>query len=192
MLSRQRLIDEVDLDRIGKANPALDAEKLRWLSGQHFRTSSIDDLMAALESRLGNRFELDASVTRPLAEVLRDRILVLSDADAVGELVLPTPDHAAPEAREAFAEPTSVAVLGAVRDAWSSIDDWTRDSLREMLVEAGAAVGVKGRQLYHPVRAALTGAVQGPDVPDVAYILGPERSLERLGTGREAAVESRA
>jgi hypothetical protein len=42
------------------------------------------------------------------------------------------------------------------------------------------------------VRAALTGAVQGPDVPDVAYVLGAQRSLDRIEAGREAAAALRA
>ena len=47
----------------------------------------------------------------------------------------------------------------------------------------GQEMGLKGRLLYHPVRAALTGAVQGPDVPDVAYILGRVTTAERLAAG---------
>jgi glutamyl-tRNA synthetase len=192
VLSRGRLIDELDLDRIGKANPELDPEKLRWLSGQHYRTAPIEQLMGGLESRLAERFELDASLLRPLAEVLRDRILVLSDADAVCELVLPAPKLASPEARDALEDSTAEPVLRSVRDAWAAQDPWTREALRATLLEAGAVAGVKGRQLYHPVRAALTDAVQGPDVPDVAYILGRERSLDRIDAGLRAAGEANA
>ena len=192
VLSRQRLIDELDLRRIGKANPELDPEKLRWLSGQHYRTMAIEQLMAALQGRLGERFELDDSLARPLAEVLRDRILVLSDADAVCELILRPPDLDTTEAREALADPSAEEVLRQVGDAWRVLAEWTREELRRALLEAGAEAGVKGRQLYHPVRAVLTGAVQGPDVPDVAYILGPRRSLARIDAGRAVAGRSGA
>ena len=190
VLSRQRLVDELDLDRIGKANPELDPEKLRWLSGQHFRAASTEEIERALEDRLAERFELDASFVRPLAEVARDRILVLADADAICELVVPDPDLTTADAAEALAEATSEDVLRSVGESWATAAEWTRGTLRETLLTVGRQLGVKGRQLYHPVRAALTGAVQGPDVPDVAYILGRQRSLERIEAGRRAAAAS--
>ena len=70
-----------------------------------------------------------------------------------------------------------------MREGWSALEHWTRETLREALLEVGRDVGIKGRAFYHPVRATLTGAVQGPDLPDIAYILGAERTRERLCRG---------
>lgn len=187
VLSRGQLIEEVDLDRIGKANPEIDPDKLRWLSGQHFRRESTDRLAAALSLRLGYRFDVDEAQLRRLAEVLRDRILILADADPICALVLPEPSLSVPGARDALADPTAGRVLRGVADRWRDLDRWTRDDLKTALVAVGKEEDFAGRRLYHPVRVALTGAVQGPDVPDLAYILGPGRTLERLLAGAAIA-----
>jgi glutamyl/glutaminyl-tRNA synthetase len=47
---------------------------------------------------------------------------------------------------------------------------------------------VKGRELFQPLRAALTGRTHGPELPLVAELLGRERCVARLeraaGRGR--------
>jgi len=192
VLSRDQLIAEVDLGRIGAANPELDPEKLRWLSGQHYRHESIDVLQRRLRDRWAGRFELEARRLRALAEVLRERIQILADADPVCELVLPEPDLSSSEAVEALREPTAGRALRHVAQRWESLQSWARAELKEELAAAGREVGLKGRSLYHPVRAALTGAVQGPDLPDVAYILGRETTAARLAAGLTAAEDSEA
>jgi glutamyl/glutaminyl-tRNA synthetase len=51
-------------------------------------------------------------------------------------------------------------------------------------------LGVKGRELYQPVRAALTGRTHGPELPLVAELLGRERSLARLERAGAAGARS--
>lgn len=186
VLSRGQLIAEVDLDRIGVANPEVDPEKLRWLSGQHYRHESIEVVEEALGARMAGRFDLEARQLRALAEVLRERIQILADADPVCQLVLPEPDLSSAAAAEALAEPTADQALRHVVRRWENLDRWGRVELKEELAGAGREAGLKGRLLYHPVRAALTGAVQGPDVPDVAFILGRETTARRLAVGLTA------
>jgi glutamyl-tRNA synthetase len=192
VLSRDQLIAEVDLGRIGAANPEVDPEKLRWLSGQHYRHESIDVLQRGLRDRLAGRFELDARRLRALAEVLRDRIQILADADPVCELVLPEPDLSSSDAVEALREPTAGRALRQVAQRWETLQSWARAERKDELAAAGREAGLKGRSLYHPVRAALTGAVQGPDVPDVAYILGRETTAARLAAGLTEAEDGEA
>lgn len=183
VLSRDELIAELDLDRIGAANPEVDPEKLRWMSGQHYRHESIDVLEGGLRDRMAGRFDLEARQLRALAEVLRERIQILADADPLCDLVLPEPDLATSEALEALREPTAGRALRQVARRWEALESWDRTDLKKELVAAGRELDLKGRLLYHPVRAALTGAVQGPDVPDVAHILGRETTAERLAAG---------
>ena len=47
----------------------------------------------------------------------------------------------------------------------------------------GKAAGLKGRELFQPVRAALTGRTHGPELPRVAELLGRERCVARLRAG---------
>ena len=40
--------------------------------------------------------------------------------------------------------------------------------------------GVKGKNLYMPARAAMTGNVHGPELSNIIYLLGKDEILKRL------------
>jgi glutamyl-tRNA synthetase len=44
----------------------------------------------------------------------------------------------------------------------------------------GAATGKKGRALYHPLRLALTGREQGPELKALLPLMGRARADKRL------------
>jgi len=178
--SREQLIAEADLDRVGVADATLDPEKMRWVSGQHVRLNSIEWLAERLASfpdvaALG----LVADELQAAAEIMHDRIHLLSEAAAEIEQLLG--DHPqGPEAAAVLAVPEAIAVVAAARDAWASLPTWERGAIKQTLRDTGPALGVKGKALYQPVRAALTGSLQGPEIPDVAYVLGQDRTIRRL------------
>lgn len=184
VLARERIVAETELERIGSADAEVDPEKMRWISGRHIAAEPPERLAERLRPFLA-RTDLDLS-ERDLvaaAEVLRGRIQLLAEAEGELRAVLPEPDLEG-EARAALAAPAAGAVLAAARDAWSRLDGWERQEVRAALERAKEAVDVGGRDFYHPLRAALTGALQGPDLPDVAYLLGRERTLRRLERAR--------
>lgn len=51
---------------------------------------------------------------------------------------------------------------------------------KNILQEIKKALNLSGKQLYHPLRLALTGRSDGPELAQVASLLGPERMRERF------------
>ena len=49
--------------------------------------------------------------------------------------------------------------------------------------------GVKGKNLYMPVRAALTGNVHGPELSNIMIILGKNELLRRLEQARQEIIK---
>ncbi|HMM70319.1 MAG TPA: glutamate--tRNA ligase, partial [Gudongella oleilytica] len=41
------------------------------------------------------------------------------------------------------------------------------------------ATGIKGKNLFMPVRVALTGSAHGPELVNVLYLLGKDRIISR-------------
>jgi nondiscriminating glutamyl-tRNA synthetase len=83
-------------------------------------------------------------------------------------------------ARQALAMSHVRPLLEAAARAVETMTEWTGAAFRAALVRAGAAVGVRGRDLFLPVRVALTGREHGPELPLVAEALGREAVLERI------------
>jgi len=180
LFTRDALVEAIDLDRIGATDAELDPDKMRWLSGQHVRAESPERL-ARRWAEFGCADGLDVThedLVRA-AEVFAKRTELLSDARPELESVYGEPDLAAEAASAALADPAAPDVLEHVLDAWRDAE-WTPATLKASLRGASEAAGVAGRRFYQPIRAALTGAAHGPDLGEVAYALGRERTRTRL------------
>lgn len=59
---------------------------------------------------------------------------------------------------------------------------WGEESWGEWTAAVKQATGRKGRELFHPLRLALTGREQGPEMKLLLPLIGPKRVQERLTT----------
>jgi nondiscriminating glutamyl-tRNA synthetase len=84
------------------------------------------------------------------------------------------------EALDTLNQPDTLRTLEAVLSMLRRVEDWDGDTALTALRQAGKEVGAKGRSLFMPVRAAITGAVQGPELADVLAVQGRTTALRVL------------
>jgi glutamyl-tRNA synthetase len=58
--------------------------------------------------------------------------------------------------------------------------DWSAEPWRTLADALKQATGKKGRELFHPLRLALTGRESGPEMAALLQQIGQERALRRL------------
>ena len=76
----------------------------------------------------------------------------------------------------------------ALAEDVAALAPWSADGFKSAVQSLGKRLGIKGKDLFQPVRVALTGRTHGPELPLVADLLGPSRVIARL----EAASKSTA
>jgi nondiscriminating glutamyl-tRNA synthetase len=182
VMTPAQLVEWMDLDRIGASNAILDLDKMYWLSGQHIRLEPIAELVDRVRPFLGPvTGALDDAELEVALSVIRERVFLFSEAAVELDALFahPSPD---PDAEAALRAPDASAVLGAVGRRWDALNEWSPAAIKKAMIAAGKEANVKGKGLFQPVRAALTGRLQGPELAEVAFILGPERSADRLDT----------
>ena len=69
-----------------------------------------------------------------------------------------------------------------VRDAATAAEklDWSAEPWRALTNEVKQSSGKKGRELFHPLRLALTGRESGPEMAGLVARMGKERAIRRL------------
>ncbi len=65
------------------------------------------------------------------------------------------------------------------------VEPWTTETWSAWTNAVKAATNAKGRALFHPLRLALTGQENGPELKTLLPLIGRDRALARLG-GNEA------
>jgi glutamyl/glutaminyl-tRNA synthetase len=95
-----------------------------------------------------------------------------------------------PAAREKFlATDTGRAALAAARAALAELPEpWTPENVEEALRTAVERAGLKPKQVFQPLRVALTGSTVSPGIFETVALIGRPEALARV----DAALDGRA
>ncbi|MFH0963373.1 MAG: glutamate--tRNA ligase [Planctomycetota bacterium] len=177
----REVVSDFDLADLSRASARHDPDKMRFLAGWHLRETD-----PARLARLAEPFLAQAGLAGIGEEKLHAGILAVRmkahtlkelaqlAAGLLGEIVLTE------DARLALAEDTSQRVLRAVLEEVEASAKFGAALFAELMKSVGKRLGVKGRALYHPVRLALTGREEGPELALLAHAHGRREVAQRL------------
>jgi glutamyl-tRNA synthetase len=171
------------LERVSKSPAVFDEQKLRWMNGRYVRELPLDDLTARLEEFTGRTGLRDA------VAVTQEKISTLDEFWPLARAFFDEPADD-PAAREKFLAPEQGAqALTAVREALADVPGpWTPDGVEAALRPAVERSGLKAKQVFQPLRVALTGTTISPGIFETVALVGRERGLERI----DAALDGRS
>ena len=173
------------LEHVSKSPAVFDEQKLRWMNGRYLRELAPEQLTARLEALTG-RTGLGEAVA-----ITQDKISTLDEFWPLARAFFEEPvDDAA--ARERFLAPDAGAdALRAARGALVDVPEpWTPETVEAALRAAVERTGLKAKQVFQPLRVALTGTTVSPGIFETVALIGRERALARLDAaldGRRAA-----
>jgi nondiscriminating glutamyl-tRNA synthetase len=193
ILSRDQLVDRFDISRVSLSSAAFDEEKLDWINAHHIREEPIETVAALARpfAEAAGLREDDGARFERMVALVRDGIRRLSDLpEAIAFLARDSVEMDDDAWSWVRREPSAKVVQGLAAEISSREGALSADSFKDALREVGADLGIKGKELFMPVRAALTGRTHGPALGEVAAILGREtvrKRLERVSTKGEAS-----
>ncbi|MFA7710762.1 MAG: hypothetical protein WCY30_06635, partial [Candidatus Neomarinimicrobiota bacterium] len=91
-----------------------------------------------------------------------------------------TLSYEAPEIQEYLISPTSIPILTTLIRLIDEVSIINGDTFVTAIKNVQKETGIKGKPLWMTVRAALTGASQGPEIHQIAAIFDRETCLARL------------
>lgn len=166
VISPSDLVKQFRLDRVNKSPAVFDPAKLNFINRHYLKSSSS---VAALVAR-----ELEKTGWMPNAE--QDRWVslvmdnVLASVDTVSQIpsalatVLAYPLETADDIRDTLDDPGAIDLIRRFAAGLESKDQLTFDDYRDMVGRLKEATKRKGKQLFHPLRAALTAKSSGPEL----------------------------
>ena len=61
-----------------------------------------------------------------------------------------------------------------------SDEDFKSENIFPQIKTVQKETGIKGKNLFMPIRIAVSGEMHGPELPDTIYLLGREKSIEHI------------
>lgn len=89
------------------------------------------------------------------------------------------------EEREILAGETVPTVLEAFKAQLNNLEDFTAAEVSAAVKAVQKETGVKGKNLFMPIRVATTGQQHGPQLGDAIELLGKELILSHLDEALE-------
>jgi nondiscriminating glutamyl-tRNA synthetase len=182
VMAAQEMVESFSLERAAKAAAIFDTAKLDWMNGHYIRATDPDELLR-LSRPYFDQTGLKSAGDEKLKKILlavKDGLAKLSDLRYhVAALEREAPEFE-PAAVALLKEPSSRQVVSVAAGLLESSSVGSQEEAKVWLARVGRDAGAKGKDLYMPIRAALTGNLHGPELPLVIDILGKESCLKRL------------
>ncbi len=182
----QELVEEFELERVSKSPAIFDVQKLNWLNGLYIRELPPPELCGLIAPFLAAAGVELAPVQREVvAEAVQANLVVLGDAPHYASVFVEEADPATCAYAEALLTAGADMLFGLAAEAFGSMEHEylpvteARNLLRR-LVESAKEKGIKGKAVYHPLRVALSGREEGPELFYLVAGLGKSTILARL------------
>jgi len=184
MLSRDEMIGAFSLSRASKSGAVFDEDKLRWLNAAYIRNDSTDALLVRLESFLraaGYRTEaLDAVWLKNVLETVKGELTTLAEIGDRIDLFFDERYALSEDVRNLLAAPGAREVVAAFGAHLEQAQGDPADIYAAAIRHAKEKSGARGKDLFMPVRAALTGRLKGPELDRIFVVLGVDSARKRL------------
>jgi glutamyl-tRNA synthetase len=182
VLSTPELIERFTLESVSRNPARFDEVKLRWLNGVHIRALPLQELVERAGEFLdasGHAGLRDDERFARAVQISQEKIHTLADFwELSGPLLAGPIDDA--KARERWLGADGRAMLAAVRTALAEVASFEQTAVAQALEELVSSRSVKPREVYQPLRVAITGTTVSPGIFESVALLGRDETLRRI------------
>ncbi len=180
IFSLEELVAAFDLSRVSKGGAKFDPDKTKWFQNQYLQLMDESALVSQFQEFLdakGVSTHIDLGVIAPL---LKERATFVEDLWEQGSFFFETPENYDEKAtKKAFKEDTP-AILENVLTILNALEDFSAGNVSEKIKGWITSQEMGFGKVMMPLRLALVGEMKGPDVFEIASLLGKEETVKRV------------
>ncbi len=190
VMTSEEIVRGFSLDRAGKSGAIFDEEKLEWLNAQYIRKCEHGHLTDLLLPYLKDEgFDTESrgrAWIEAVVQAVKGNLRLLSEVGRYADVFFDERFGIGEEARAVLAQGRATEVLRALEKALREDGCPEERPYACLMDRIKADTGLKGKALFLPVRAAVTGKTWGPELDRVCDLLGRGSLLMRAEKAREA------
>lgn len=180
IFSMEELVAAFDLKKVNKSGARFDPDKIKWFNHHYMQEQNNDELAETFKSIQPELADIDVNYIAMAVNLIKERATFVSDFWNLTSFFFVTPtEFDAKASKKALKEGTEdlmkqlIAVLNAntdfsVEQLQTEVKGWITSN------EIGFG------KVMMPLRLALVGALQGPDVFHIIYMIGKDETIKRI------------
>ena len=182
VFSVDQMVELFDVKDVNKAASSFNPDKLLWLNQQYIKDGDPYHVARHLSYHLG-RLDVDPAPAPELSEVVkaqRERAKTLVEMAANSVFFYRDVEHYDDKAAQKNLTAETRPALAQLRERFVALTDWRPEPIHEVVVTTAEALGEKLGKVAQPLRVAASGGTVSPPIDVTVYLLGQERTLQRL------------
>jgi glutamyl-tRNA synthetase len=179
-MTTDELVERFALERVSKNPAVFDEQKLRWMNGRYLRELPTEEVRVRLEELTGREIPLEA------VAITQEKMQTLSEFWPLAKFLVEPQDYD----EKAWAKVMRDGAperLRAAREALDALGSFEPEQVETALRSVVDRLGVKPKDVFQPIRVAISGTTVSPGIFESVAALGREETLARIDKALETA-----
>lgn len=187
LFSLKEFVKMYDEKRLSKSPATFDQKKLEWINNQYVKTTDEDIVMDLALQQLveaGNLPENPDAKTvewaRKLINVYKQQMSYMAQINEMAAVFFNEPEEVSGEALAEIQNDTAPIVLKEFAERIQKLPIFDTVKILDTIKAIQKETGIKGRELWMPIRIAVTHEMHGPELPESIELVGREKALKHV------------
>jgi glutamyl-tRNA synthetase len=181
----EELVKIFDLSRVHKAGARFDPDKTQWFNHHYMQDQPNNALAEVFKQSQEELADIDSDYIEMVVGMIKERATFISDFWALGHYFFITPENYDEKGvKKAFKEGAS-EILQELAQKVKQIEVFTVDDLQVHIKTWITSNAIGFGKVMMPLRLALVGELQGPDVFKIMFMIGKDETLKRIANAIE-------
>ncbi|MCM2535552.1 glutamate--tRNA ligase [Neobacillus pocheonensis] len=185
--SKEEFVEIFDASRLSKSPALFDKQKLLWMNNQYMKKVEVDRVVDLALPHLIKAGRLNSDMTDEQKQWSRSLIALFQEKMSFGAEIVELTDmffkdeaEYEEEAKEILSGEQVPEVLKAFSQELDQLQSFHAVEIKAAMKAVQKSTGQKGKNLFMPIRAAVTGQTHGPDLPQAIELLGKTKVQMRI------------
>ena len=180
LFSLEELVDAFDLERVNKAGARFDPEKTKWYNHQYMQLQSDAHLAELFQRSRPELTSIDLGYIELVVTQIKERATFVNDFWELSSYFFIAPESYDEKAYGKAYKDDTPELMKTLMTVIKSINDFTventQTTIKGWITDSGIGFG----KVMMPLRVALVGSLQGPDLFEIMYLIGKNETIKRI------------
>lgn len=182
LFSLDELINAFELERVNKSGARFDPDKIKWFNHHYMQEQNNDELAVAFKTLKPELADIDVNYVSLVVGLIKERATFISDFWELSSYFFEAPKSYDEKAsKKAFKDDTK-SLMQELVNIIEGVDDFEVEPLQTEVKGWITSNDISFGKVMMPLRLALVGALQGPDVFDIMFVIGKNETIKRITT----------
>ncbi len=180
IFSLEELIEAFDLSKVNKAGARFDPDKIKWFNHHYMQDQSNDDLAEAFKQNHDSLKDIDVNYISMVVGLIKERATFVNDFWDLSNFFFVAPTEYDEKAFKKAIKDDTKSIMTDVKSIINNIENFEVETLQNDVKGWITSNDIGFGKVMMPLRLALVGALQGPDVFDIIYMIGKNETVKRI------------